>query len=226
MLRVMMTVRLAAALMGVLLSFSPSFSSEMVPPQNVPAPLIETIVFISFARIPSESRYVHETQAPSEKPKCGRGRYLSDGHCCPRGSVWNGKRCLRNPGLQPECPGGTTGTFPNCQEASAPACAPGTTGRFPNCLPIRTCPGGTTGRYPNCRPYLAQQRCPAGTRGNYPSCQPIVRLCPPGYLGTPPLCRRSFQVQRPPLTQPRLNTRPPLAGPRPPSAGSRMPTVR
>lgn len=224
MLRAMVTIRLAAAVIFVFFSVGPSFSGELSLPRSVPVPLIETAAFMPSARVPSAQPALHMVQAASKRT-CGRGRYLIDGHCCPRGTFWNGKRCLRNPGLQPDCPRGTAGIFPNCREVSAPRCAPGTTGRFPNCVSIRTCPGGTTGRYPNCRPYLAQQRCPAGTRGNYPSCQAIIRTCPPGYVGTPPLCRRI--AQRPALTpQPRLTPRQPLAGPRPPSFGSRPRTVR
>lgn len=228
MLRAIMNVRLAAAMTFVFLSLSPSFSSEMASYRGPSAPAIKPVALVSSAQIPLPQTAVIQSQASSEKRKCGRGRYLSDGHCCPRGTVWNGKRCLRNPGLQPDCPRGTAGIFPNCRAVRAPACPAGTTGRFPNCTAIRTCPGGTTGRYPNCRPYLAQ-RCPAGTRGNYPSCQPIVRLCPPGYVGTPPLCRRINQ--RPVLTpQPRLSPRLPSAGQRPaitpqPRLTPRLPSV-
>ena len=130
---------------------------------------------------------------PDDTPQCGRGQYLSNGHCCPRGTIWNGKRCLRNPGLQPGCPRGTTGVFPDCKTVETPKCPQGTTGRFPNCAPVRTCPGGTIGKYPNCRP-VQVLRCPAGTRGVYPNCEPIVRKCPPGFVGTPPLCRRLSQI--------------------------------
>lgn len=120
--------------------------------------------------------------------QCGRGLYLSEGHCCARGTVWNGKRCLRNPGLQPSCPPGTTGAYPNCRTATGRTCPPGTTGRFPDCERQRSCPAGTTGAWPNCRAFQAE-RCPPGTRGAYPNCIATARNCPPGTYGVPPLCR-------------------------------------
>jgi hypothetical protein len=149
--------------------------------------------------------------------QCGRGRYMSEGHCCPRGTIWNGKRCLRNPGLQPSCPPGTVGTFPNCRTLTGRTCSLGTTGRFPDCEAVRRCPAGTAGAWPNCRPFQAE-RCPPGTRGAYPNCIPTARNCPPGTFGVPPICRtrdarpcpagtvgsggRCLQLQRPrPLPQ-------------------------
>jgi hypothetical protein len=143
-------------------------------------------------REPGDSR----SAAADGQRKCGRGRYLSNGHCCPRGTVWNGRRCLRNPGLQPLCPAGAVGVYPDCRAAdSGPRCPSGTTGSFPNCIPAGRCPAGMVGAYPNCRP-IQPARCPTGFTGTPPSCQPIIRRCPPGTYGTPPLCRRT------PLTQP------------------------
>jgi hypothetical protein len=125
--------------------------------------------------------------------ECGPGRYLSDGHCCARGTVWNGKRCLRNAGVQPSCPRGQVGIFPDCKEPGSPVlrqpCPSGTTGTFPNCVTAQRCPSGMVGAPPNCRTIEART-CPAGTRGRYPNCAPIARVCPPGTTGVPPVCRR------------------------------------
>jgi hypothetical protein len=125
--------------------------------------------------------------------ECGVGRYLSDGHCCPRGTVWNGKRCLRNAGIQPSCPRGQIGIFPDCKEPGSPVlrqrCPAGTMGTFPNCETARRCPPGMVGAPPNCRT-IEVRTCPAGTRGRYPNCAPVARVCPPGTSGVPPVCRR------------------------------------
>ena len=52
--------------------------------------------------------------------------------------------------VQPVCPTGTTGTYPNCV-VPQPVCPTGTTGTYPNCVvPQPVCPTGTTGAYPNC----------------------------------------------------------------------------
>jgi hypothetical protein len=109
--------------------------------------------------------------------KCGRGLYLSNGHCCARGTSWNGKRCLRRPTLLPICPRGTSGTYPDCQARGDQVCPPGTRGRWPNCQTTQVCPSGTVGAPPNCQ-YLR------GRSG------PIARTCPPGTTGVPPVCRR------------------------------------
>lgn len=111
------------------------------------------------------------------KLECGRGFYSSDGHCCPRGTIWNGKRCLRRAGLQPACPNGTFGVFPDCRTSSSAVCPPGSVGSFPNCRSVQTCPPGLAGAPPNCRK-------PRATRGA------VVAPCPPGMAGVPPACRR------------------------------------
>jgi hypothetical protein len=139
----------------------------------------------------------------AENDECGAGRYLSDGHCCPRGTVWNGKRCLRNAGIQPSCPRGQIGIFPDCREPGSPVlrqpCPSGTTGTFPNCVTAQRCPAGMVGAPPNCRT-IEVRTCPAGTRGRYPNCTPIARVCPPGTTGVPPVCRRIGNRPCPPGT--------------------------
>jgi hypothetical protein len=198
------------------------------------------------ANCPPSTRYDGKRCVKAEEPddaRCGRGEYLSEGHCCARGTVWNGKRCLRSPGLQPSCPRGTVGTFPDCRGAREQVCPSGTTGRFPNCTPLRACPPGTVGAYPNCRAAQAE-RCPPGTRGAYPNCIPTARLCPPGTTGIPPICRpsggrtcppgtvgsgnRCLQLQpQHPVPQLRRPTGSDLAGPRAPQFGpSPRPPVR
>lgn len=134
--------------------------------------------------------------------ECDRGFYSSEGHCCPRGTIWNGKRCLRNAGFQPSCPRGQIGVFPDCKEPGAFAgqkCPSGTTGVFPNCVQTGNCPPGLTGAPPNCR-QIQVTTCPAGTRGRYPDCVPIARVCPPGMTGVPPVCRRQGRTVCPPGT--------------------------
>jgi hypothetical protein len=116
---------------------------------------------------------------------CGRGLYISDGHCCARGTIWNGRRCLRNAGLQPLCPSGGTDCLPQLPE---PGCPPGTFGSPPNCFTANSCPSGFAGAPPNCQ-RVQVQTCPAGTSGSYPNCEPIARICPPGTTGVPPICR-------------------------------------
>jgi len=145
----------------------------------------------------------HDLQEPAAERKCGRGFYDSDGHCCPRGTIWNGKRCLRNAGLQPSCPRGTIGIYPDCKEPGSPVlrqpCPSGTTGAFPNCVTVQRCPPGLVGAPPNCRT-IEVQTCPGGTRGRYPDCEPIARVCPPGTTGVPPVCRRLGTRPCPPGT--------------------------
>jgi hypothetical protein len=113
--------------------------------------------------------------AEAQGRECGRGQYLSDGHCCARGTAWNGKRCLRRRGLDPICPRGTTGIYPDCQARSDQRCPSGTVGRFPNCRTADICPSGYAGAPPNCQ--------------RIPTTRSPVRTCPPGTAGSPPLCR-------------------------------------
>jgi hypothetical protein len=137
-----------------------------------------------------EDGLLHEIQAGRDGPsdddaggeeqterKCGRGRYLSKGHCCARGTSWNGQRCLRRPALLPICPRGTSGTYPDCQARREQVCPSGTAGRWPNCQSTQVCPSGTVGAPPNCRAIR-------GRSG------PIARACPAGTVGVPPVCRR------------------------------------
>ena len=152
----------------------------------------------SAAQCPSGKRFkngrcVEHDAANDDQAECAQGFYSSEGHCCPRGTIWNGKRCLRNAGLQPSCPRGQIGIFPDCREPGAYAgqkCPSGTEGTPPNCTPSNRCPPGLTGAPPNCR-RIEVTTCPAGTRGHYPNCQPIARVCPPGTTGVPPVCRRN-----------------------------------
>jgi hypothetical protein len=126
----------------------------------------------------ADSGPVHRVQSrrrSAEDNECGRGKYLSDGHCCARGTAWNGKRCLRRPGLRPVCPRGTSGIYPDCQARSGQSCPSGTVGTFPNCRTARTCPSGMVGAPPNCRT-IRVDRAP-------------TRVCPPGTIGVPPVCR-------------------------------------
>jgi len=115
-------------------------------------------------------------RARQNDSECGRGQYLSEGHCCARGTAWNGKRCLRRAGLQPVCPRGTVGIYPDCQVRSGQTCPSGTVGTFPNCRSARVCPSGMVGAPPNCRT-IRVDRSPA-------------RFCPPGMTGVPPVCRQ------------------------------------
>jgi hypothetical protein len=114
------------------------------------------------------------TEAKQEnKNECGRGLYLSNGNCCPRGTRWNGKRCLRQASLQPDCPGG------NCRTAQPQTCPTGTTGRYPNCRTTQVCPSGMVGAPPNCQFIRGSRAARSGSS-----------VCPPGTAGVPPICRR------------------------------------
>ena len=135
-----------------------------------------------------DSKDKQETQKESTN-ECGRGLYSSKGHCCARGTIWNGKRCLRHAGLQPECAGG------NCRTRRASTCPTGTYGHFPNCRNIQTCPAGTVGAPPNCHSIQANRSgseddvCPSGFIGVPPDCRRISsRPCPAGTVGAPGRC--------------------------------------
>jgi hypothetical protein len=138
---------------------------------------------------------------PPPPPTCGYGQSLSNGHCCPSGLAWNGKRCGRHT-VDPECPRGSVGQWPNCRRD----CPPGTRGQPPHCYwvdPPRHCPKGTVGHWPNCRKVVID-KCPRGTFGQWPNCKrPVADKCQRGTTGTPPNCRRigtcpSGSVGRPP----------------------------
>jgi hypothetical protein len=137
-----------------------------------------------------------------------------DGGCCPEGQPWNGRSCGNAP--PPQCPAGTTGTYPDCKtkvmtcpdgytgiypdckkpSKPKPTCREGYLGTYPNCYKPqpKTCPKGTTGTYPNC---TAIPQCPANTVGTYPNCTPILILqCPEGTTGVFPNCVKK-PTQRP-----------------------------
>ena len=163
--------------------------------------------------------------------ECGRGQYLSDGHCCARGTAWNGKRCLRRPGLRPVCPRGTTGIYPDCQARSGQSCPSGTVGSFPNCRNARICPSGMVGAPPNCRTIRVDRTparfCPPGTTGVPPVCRTkLSRPCPAGMVGSGGRCislgspRPQVQIRRP---VPRIN---PPASPRIGSGANTRPLWR
>jgi hypothetical protein len=145
-----------------------------------------------------------DTQKES-KTDCGRGMYSSDGHCCARGTSWNGKRCLRRSTLQPRCPGG------NCDMTQERTCPTGTIGRFPNCRTANACPAGMVGAPPNCRRFRGRGRgrefagpCPPGTAGVPPVCRRISRRpCPAGTIQSTGRCI-ILQGQRP-VPTPNLN---------------------
>ena len=150
-----------------------------------------------------------ETQKES-KNECGRGLYSSEGHCCARGTVWNGKRCLRHAGLQPSCAGG------NCRTRRASICPTGTYGHFPNCRNIQTCPSGMVGAPPNCHSIQANRSgseddvCPSGFVGVPPDCRRISsRPCPAGTVGSAGRCT----ILQAPRAVPRPNLN--LSAPRP-----------
>lgn len=86
----------------------------------------------------------------------------------------------------PQCPSGTSGTYPNCVTPT-PLCPAGTSGIYPNCVvPTPKCPAGTSGVYPNC--VAPTPKCPTGTTGTYPNCVTPTPLCPAGTSGTYPNC--------------------------------------
>jgi hypothetical protein len=100
-----------------------------------------------------------------------------------------------------ECPTGTVGTYPLCQEIVVPCDYP-YEGNKPNCS-LPPCPSGTTGTYPLCEvivvacsyPYVGNQPncslppCPYGTVGTFPECvTPPPEVCPTGYTGIYPYC--------------------------------------
>lgn len=161
-----------------------------------------------------ESKSDNDKAESEYKQECGRGRYLSDGHCCARGTAWNGKRCLRRAGLRPTCPSGTRGIYPDCQGRSGATCPTGTTGSYPNCRTIQTCPSGMVGAPPNCRTITverpASRTCPPGFSGVPPVCRPLGnRPCPAGTVRSGARCI-TLQPQRP-VPRPNLN----LGAPRP-----------
>ena len=145
-----------------------------------------------------------DTQKES-KVECGRGMYSSEGHCCARGTSWNGKRCLRRATLQPTCPGG------NCETRQERTCPTGTIGRFPNCRTANACPAGMAGAPPNCQYFRGRGRgrafagpCPPGTAGVPPVCRRISRRpCPAGTIQTTGRC--IILQGRRPVPTPNLN---------------------
>jgi hypothetical protein len=73
----------------------------------------------------------------------------------------------------------------------------GTTIIIPVTLPVQVkkqCPSGQTGTPPNCvalqpkpKPVVA---CPQGQTGTPPNCKPVQASCPPGFVGTFPICAK------------------------------------
>ena len=154
---------------------------------------------------------------------------------CEQGYVGTPPNCKRI-GVPPkECPEGYVGTPPNCKRLGVPPkeCPKGTKGKYPDCEPIE-CPKGTTGKYPDCKPIVpeckkgeklvngkcvgvtgrvvcgpdsvlnrrtgqceplaptAPQVCPKGFTGTPPNCKRIIippKDCPKGFVGTPPNCK-------------------------------------
>lgn len=166
-------------------------------------------------------------QETREKAECGRGLYLSNGHCCARGTVWNGKRCLRRSGLRPACLGPND---PNCDVRSRRRCPSGYYGRWPNCRSANVCPSGMVGAPPNCNRIGGRSRvsepCPPGTTGVPPLCRRIGRRgCPPGWIRTAAGCipmQSSRPVYRPNIGAPQR----PLAAPQVGIGASRRPIWR
>jgi hypothetical protein len=85
-----------------------------------------------------------------------------------------------------ECPSGTVGTYPNCEEIVVPCDYP-YVGSKPNCE-LPPCPLGTMGVFPQCTT-PEPESCPTGYVGVYPECSvPQPQVCPSGYTGVYPVC--------------------------------------
>ena len=97
-----------------------------------------------------------------------------EGRCaCPAGTSWDGRSCA----TAQQCPAGTTGTYPNCQQ--------GTGGTNKTKAGEDTCPANRpVGTPPNC--------CPTGTEFKKGKCRAVVtppQTCPADRpVGTPPNC--------------------------------------
>lgn len=118
-----------------------------------------------------------------DPPKCVK-------KSCGRNATWDGVKCAC---VAKQCPGGTTGDYPNCKPKK---CPPGTAGTYPNCRKLpTTCGPGFKGTPPNCTKIVVDPpKCPKGFTGKPPNCKRIVvdppRKCPAGTVGKPPNCRK------------------------------------
>lgn len=172
------------------------FWSESLPArlcEPPPVPLIDPVCPVSMRRVGNEC--LPFTPPPPPPPVCRDGQTWSDGHCCPAGLNWNGRRC----GPVEQCPPGTVGQWPSCRTIDPPKhCPPGTVGQWPSCRKIEQhCPRGMIGQWPNCKRPIPV-KCPAGMVGTPPNCKRLVpTACPAGMVGKPPNCR-SIRLQHGP----------------------------
>ena len=121
---------------------------------------------------PGADQFCHQVNL---EPACTGGMELTkEGRCaCPAGTTWDGRSCA----TAQQCPAGTTGTYPNCQQ--------GTGGTNKTKAGEDTCPADRpVGTPPNC--------CPTGTEFKKGKCRAVVtpqQTCPADRpVGTPPNC--------------------------------------
>jgi hypothetical protein len=170
------------------------FWSENLPArlcEPPPVPLIDPVCPVSTRRVGNECLPF----TPPPPPLCRDGQMWSNGHCCPAGLTWNGRRCGR---VVEQCPPGTRGQPPHCYWVDPPKhCPPGTVGQWPSCRkiePPKRCPTGMIGQWPNCKRPIPV-KCPSGMVGTPPNCKRLVpTACPAGMVGKPPNCR-SIRLQ-------------------------------
>jgi hypothetical protein len=171
------------------------FWSENLPArlcEPPPVPLIDPVCPVSTRRVGNECLPF----TPPPPPLCRDGQMWSNGHCCPAGLTWNGRRCGR---VVEQCPPGTRGQPPHCYWVDPPKhCPPGTVGQWPSCRkiePPKRCPTGMIGQWPNCKRPIPV-KCPSGMVGTPPNCKRLVpTACPAGMVGKPPNCR-SIRLQQ------------------------------
>jgi hypothetical protein len=152
-----------------------------------PVPLIDPVCPVGLQRVANDC--LPFTPPPST---CRDGQVLSDGHCCPSGSRWNGRLCGPVVGT---CPAGMGGQPPHCYWIDPPKpCPAGMRGQPPHCYwvdPPKQCPPGLRGQPPHCYWVDPPKHCPRGTIGPWPNCKrPVAEKCPSSMSGSPPNCRR------------------------------------